>query len=246
MYRPPGTAGTLRALRRSGDEFAVEIGLSPVRVASECFVVAAIVDITLRKLAGDHQRMFEFGHATLAACQQLGMPAAVLQRDGRIMSLNPLMADLRSQLRVAGDRFEFANPAKHDQLLKALASLDHDASEQKTHQIPVHTGSDRPPLVFHLMAIKAPLGDVIAVLVVTMLDSTSIPSTDLVQGLFSLAPAEARIAVAMSAGLSPRQAAIQLGISEGNVRTALKRIFAKTGVSRQSELAALLARLRLH
>jgi DNA-binding CsgD family transcriptional regulator len=80
---------------------------------------------------------------------------------------------------------------------------------------------------------------------VTTVDAADIPSADLAQRLFALTPAEARIAVLVGAGVSPRQAAMQLGISEGNLRTALKRVFAKIGVSRQSELATLLAKLRL-
>jgi DNA-binding CsgD family transcriptional regulator len=45
--------------------------------------------------------------------------------------------------------------------------------------------------------------------------------------------------------LPPREAANRLGITEDTARTTLKRVFGKTGVSRQSELAALLARLVL-
>jgi DNA-binding CsgD family transcriptional regulator len=71
------------------------------------------------------------------------------------------------------------------------------------------------------------------------------PSADLVQGLFALAPAEARVAALIGSGLSPRQAAKQLGISEGNVRTALKHVFGKVGVTRQNELAVLLTKLAL-
>lgn len=47
----------------------------------------------------------------------------------------------------------------------------------------------------------------------------------------------------MGAGLPPREAASRLGITEETARTTLKRVFAKTGVSRQSELAVLLSRL---
>jgi DNA-binding CsgD family transcriptional regulator len=66
---------------------------------------------------------------------------------------------------------------------------------------------------------------------------------DLVQSLFGLALAEARVATLIGAGLSPQQAAEKLGISVGNVRTTLKKVFTKVGVSRQSELAVLLTKL---
>jgi DNA-binding CsgD family transcriptional regulator len=66
-----------------------------------------------------------------------------------------------------------------------------------------------------------------------------------VERLFGLTPAEARVAALIGSGLSPRQAAEKLGISEGNVRTTLKHVFTKVGVSRQSELAVLLTKLAL-
>jgi DNA-binding CsgD family transcriptional regulator len=43
--------------------------------------------------------------------------------------------------------------------------------------------------------------------------------------------------------LSPKEAAEKLGIAEETARSVLKRVFSKVGVSRQSELAVLIARL---
>jgi PAS domain S-box-containing protein len=68
---------------------------------------------------------------------------------------------------------------------------------------------------------------------------------NLVQSLFGLARAEARVATLIGAGLSPQQAAEKLGISLKNVRTTLQHVFKKVGVSRQSELAVLLTKLTL-
>ncbi|WP_306224628.1 helix-turn-helix transcriptional regulator [Bosea beijingensis] len=44
-------------------------------------------------------------------------------------------------------------------------------------------------------------------------------------------------------GLAPREASERLGITEETARATLKRAFQKTGVTRQSELSALLARV---
>jgi DNA-binding CsgD family transcriptional regulator len=46
-------------------------------------------------------------------------------------------------------------------------------------------------------------------------------------------------------GLPPREAAAKLRISAETARNLLKRVFAKAGISRQSELAALMTRLVL-
>jgi PAS domain S-box-containing protein len=75
--------------------------------------------------------------------------------------------------------------------------------------------------------------------------AASMSDLDLMQSLFDLAPAEARVATLIGAGLSPRQAAEKLGITVGNVRTTLKHVFTKVGISRQSELIILLTNLRL-
>jgi len=61
--------------------------------------------------------------------------------------------------------------------------------------------------------------------------------------LLGLTPAEARIADLVGAGNSPREAAEQLGNTQGTVRTSLNRIYEKLGISRQSELARIVARL---
>jgi DNA-binding CsgD family transcriptional regulator/PAS domain-containing protein len=61
--------------------------------------------------------------------------------------------------------------------------------------------------------------------------------------LLGLTLGEARVAALIAAGNSPREASQKLGISEETSRTLLKRAFTKSGVSRQSELAALIARI---
>jgi DNA-binding CsgD family transcriptional regulator len=60
--------------------------------------------------------------------------------------------------------------------------------------------------------------------------------------LYGLTPGEARTALLVAEGLAPRQVAEALGVSLHTLRTVLKRVFAKTGVDRQSALARLLAR----
>ena len=67
-------------------------------------------------------------------------------------------------------------------------------------------------------------------------------SEDRVRGLFSLTPAEARVAVALMGGSTARQVAESLGVSVHTVRHHLQSIFEKTGAARQSELLTLLTR----
>jgi len=71
------------------------------------------------------------------------------------------------------------------------------------------------------------------------------PDPAALRDLFDLTLGEARVAALVGSGLPPREAAARLGISEETARTVLKRVFAKTGVSRQSQLTSLLSRLAL-
>ena len=68
--------------------------------------------------------------------------------------------------------------------------------------------------------------------------STHVRSADpaLLQAEFKLTPAQARLAALIHDGASVKQAAMQLGITEGSARQYLRRIFAKTGTNRQIDL----------
>jgi DNA-binding CsgD family transcriptional regulator len=83
--------------------------------------------------------------------------------------------------------------------------------------------------------------------IVLVLDPGSNEPADpaIVRDVLGLTLAEARVASLIGAGLAPREAAQKLGITEETARTALKRVFSKSGVSRQSELATMLTRLAL-
>ena len=60
---------------------------------------------------------------------------------------------------------------------------------------------------------------------------------DVVEAVLGLTPTEAEIAVLLAQGRTPRQIAVTTGRGYSTVRTHLKHIFAKLGVSRQLEVA---------
>jgi DNA-binding CsgD family transcriptional regulator len=71
------------------------------------------------------------------------------------------------------------------------------------------------------------------------------PDPALVRDVLGLTLGEARLAALVGSGLAPREASIKLGITEETARSVLKKVFSKTGVSRQSELVSLLRRVAL-
>ncbi|MEO8812744.1 MAG: helix-turn-helix transcriptional regulator [Caulobacteraceae bacterium] len=63
------------------------------------------------------------------------------------------------------------------------------------------------------------------------------------RALFCLSPAEARVAMALAAGRTPKEAAADLGLSFFTVRGHLVRIFEKTQTNRQADLIRVLTRV---
>jgi DNA-binding CsgD family transcriptional regulator len=72
---------------------------------------------------------------------------------------------------------------------------------------------------------------------------TAVVETDRVAQWFGLTPAEARLALAVSGGLSLQDYAAQRAISINAARFLLKGVFRKTGATSQAQLAAQFARL---
>ena len=75
--------------------------------------------------------------------------------------------------------------------------------------------------------------------------ATASPLTDIrtVARVYSLTPAEARLVEQLISGASLTEAANALGIAEATARTHRNHIFTKTGVSRRTDLLALITRL---
>ena len=83
------------------------------------------------------------------------------------------------------------------------------------------------------------------VVILLDLETTPEPQSEALQKLFGLTPAEARLALGISRGRSPEQIAEEGGVAVSTIRKQLASVFTKTHTSRQSELAALLARVSI-
>jgi len=250
QMRLMGAGRNLIGLCKDGSEFPVEIGLNPIAASLESVVVATVVDITEQKWAAEREKLLEHARVKIEVCQQLGMPAAVLKGDRRMLLLNPLLEKLPSQILFRDDRIELSNPKANKLFMQAVASLGPESNDNIVRSIPVPAVGKHPALIVHLLPMKEAPHDLVpsalGILIVTTLAAGGPPSAKLAQSLFSLTPAEARLAALISSGLRPRQAAVRLGISVQTARTVLKRVFTKVGVSHQSELAVLLAKVVVH
>jgi DNA-binding CsgD family transcriptional regulator len=81
----------------------------------------------------------------------------------------------------------------------------------------------------------------VAVLIIDS-EAQSEPDLAILRELFSLTPAEARVAGRLVLGLSVKEIAAEARISVETVRTHVKRILSKTSTDRQGELISLMLR----
>lgn len=185
----------------------------------------------------------ERAKAQTEALEQLGLPAFVLSEVGRLIVPNRLGIELIPK--VFQDRSRrFSLTDKHaDTLLQdSLSSMRYANDGPQSLPLRSLNGS---PAVLHLLPIRRSVHDIFnsasAILVVTPLEKDSAPSEAILQSLFDLTPAEARVARAIVSSQSISEFADSYGVSRETVRTQLKQVMLKTGVNRQAKLVSLLS-----
>jgi DNA-binding CsgD family transcriptional regulator/PAS domain-containing protein len=156
---------------------------------------------------------------------------------------------LGSGLSVVDGRLRIRTPDGRDIIAQGLAA-DMETMPGASRPIMIERLDSRRPLAVYFLPMRnvrqaaaSLLGGprMIVLAVDSEMDAPVDPAT--VRDLLGLTLSEARLTSLIGAGFAPAQAAEKLGISEETARSSLKKVFAKTGVSRQNELAALMARL---
>jgi len=194
---------------------------------------------------------FERINAAVEALQLTGLPSAVLTFDGRVMLANKLLEGFAPQIGiVARDRLRFAHVPANDVLANAISQLQSGALHLKSasRSFPLPRYEDAPPVIVHLVPVLGDARDVFAraafFLVVTPVDRTRVPTAETIGGLFDLSPAEARVARSLAAGNDVGGTASTLSLSAETVRSHVKAILAKSGMSRQTDFVAAVASIR--
>jgi DNA-binding CsgD family transcriptional regulator len=189
------------------------------------------------------------------ALARVGIGVFVLDSLGRIVFSNPASESLLGDgLAVVDNRLIVTPTASNAQAfdtLKRLGDVNQgDMAEQRP--IRIHRRSSGRPLTLYVIpipmaatAVNRFLTHARVIVLVIDPDNDSPPEPSLVRDILGLTLGEARVAALVGAGLSTGQAAQRLGIADETARSVLKRVFAKVGVSRQSELAAMMTRLIL-
>jgi hypothetical protein len=109
-------------------------------------------------------------------------------------------------------------------LSDALARLRFDAGCQEVRSIPVPAAGTQPPLLVHVIGVRGAthdlFADALAILAVAPAVPKAIPSAAVLQELFNMTPAEARVARAAAQRQTIQGIATGLGLSPGRTSSS--------------------------
>lgn len=195
-------------------------------------------------------RLFE------AEALNLSLSEALRQADFGVIAV-----DAAARVVFANDKARSALGCEPEELLRlpseraraalqfAIESYDSGAPRASLKPLILEQAPPRPPLVAYCFpASRAHAADIMltrarAMILIAGSGADEPADPALLRDMLGLTLGEARVAALISRGMAPKAVAERLGIAESTARTVLKRVFSKIGVSRQSELAALLNRV---
>jgi DNA-binding CsgD family transcriptional regulator len=178
---------------------------------------------------------------TLAA---IGLPALVLNEQGKVLAANHLIEAMAGHVQWRPhDRVSLSDKAADELLRDAVARVDL-GSGSSVRSFPVRDMGANVMMVAHVVPIRLSARDIFVrsavVLILTPVALPQAPSVELVQSLFDLTPAEARVARTLAAGKTVDDIAADGGTSATTIRTQVRGVLEKTGCHRQVDIVALL------
>lgn len=197
------------------------------------------VSMTAARLGVDRAR------SATETMEAIGLAAAVLSQRGTVRASNALFNALSDIARPAAfGGLRMADPQAQAIFTEALASASKPGGTE-VWSIPIRSRNPGEAVVLHLLPLRRAARDLFTggemMLLATVVGrNASQPEPAVLQVLFDLTAAEARVAIALAAGSTVAQAAQTAGLTVKSARTYLDRIFRKTGTTRQSELVSLL------
>jgi DNA-binding CsgD family transcriptional regulator len=181
----------------------------------------------------------EQARTAVSALEFMGLPAAALHNRGRLRLANTLFDKLVPTLaQDKANRLGFVHLASDVLLAEALD----DPAQARSFPV---KGRDESRYIAHLLPVSGQGRDVFsamdALLVLVPVALEGQVDARILQGLFDLTPAEARVARGLMVGSTVDAISMANGTSAETVRTQLKSVLSKTGTTRQAELVALLS-----
>jgi DNA-binding CsgD family transcriptional regulator len=175
----------------------------------------------------------------------IGLPALVFDEQGKVLAANHLIEAMTHHIRwCAQDRVTLKDLSADALFQQAIATLDME-NVAPVRSFAVRAAAVDAAVVAHVIPIRRAARDIFlkcaGVIVMTPVTLPQAPPVDLVQWLFDLTPAEARVARSLTAGQTVEEIASIGGISPSTVRTQVRGVLEKTGCRRQAEVVALLS-----
>jgi DNA-binding CsgD family transcriptional regulator len=183
--------------------------------------------------------------AAVGILELIGLPAAVIGPTGRPIASNPRFERLMSNTGSKGRRHLRLVSSTADTLLsESLARLAQERDREDVRAIPVPATDTRPAIILHVIPVHGPAADLLpgvrAIVIAAPVAFRDVPSIAVLQGLFNMTPAEARVTRAVAQRRTIVETARSLGLSQETVRTQVKAALAKTGLTRKLDLAVML------
>jgi len=171
-----------------------------------------------------------------AALAMVGIPAAILRKNHTVQAVNALFDDLADDVFVSSafGRISLRDPRANRSLMQALA--DNRRASAVVRSIPISNGHGIAgvlhaiPACYHARDI---LGEGGTLLVLAQPRDNSVIDPEWLRWLYDLSPAEANVATHLARGLSVETIATARHSSVASVRTHVKSLLRKTGLTRQ-------------
>lgn len=190
---------------------------------------------------------------TLNAFELISAPALSMSSTGLVIEMNRAATGLFDiDFRVRNNRLYMRDGKASHALERMLWERPADGeirprSRGRVGNIIVARRENKKPILIKVLpvhgAAATPFLGARAILVLRDLEAERRPPLEVLAEALSLTSAEAKVASLVAAGASPEEIAVELQVSRETVRNQIKAIFGKTGTHRQSELAALVARI---
>jgi DNA-binding CsgD family transcriptional regulator len=186
----------------------------------------------------------ERAEATASALEMMGLPAAVLSSSGRVMAANARLDQMDAAfLPVAQGGLAIADGKANRLFQKAVIGINRTTT--MVCSIPVPAIDGEAAFVVHVLPLRRAAHEIFAganilVLATPIAPTKLVPSANLLNALFDLTPAEARLATDLADGLTLAESAARHAVTVKTARTYLERVFRKTGARRQSQLVNML------
>jgi DNA-binding CsgD family transcriptional regulator len=178
----------------------------------------------------------------------IGLPALVFDERGKVLAANHLVEDLGDYLQWRAQDRVLLNDSRANALLQQAIATIGAGDAKPVRSFAIRAG-DAKPLVAHVVPIRGAARDIFVrcagVLVMTPTSLAPAPTIELIQSLFDLTPAEARVARGLATGQTVGEIASAGGVSVTTVRSQVRGALEKTACRRQADMIALLSGLLL-